>query len=224
MAFNFPWEMFVQAQQAKNQNQNQMNQNIAGMGQSLGTTLTDLGNQNLEYRKRSLIRGLFKDNPELAALAQIDPASAFKIHQEQINQRPLFQGPDGEIAITPQPGYAPLGNYDKEISLKVMENQGEKRRSQELQKLQIEGNVETRRAMNEITKMLGEGRIQDAKNRLDEVHQKNVSDRTLKAQMENAKYPFRNAYRSFMGKGPVIPMQEDQSTGGVQVMNFKVTQ
>lgn len=198
-------------------------------GQILPMLLQGQADQR-ENRKRQLLAGMFQDNPELNTIAQIDPAAAFKIHQEQINQRPLFQGPDGEISMIPKPGAQPLGVFDKETSLKLMENQGEKRRQEELQKMQIQGNIENRKAMNDIMMLLGQGRLEEAKQRLEETHRQNEAQRALQVELENAKHPWTNAFRSFTGRGPLIqnPTSPDAgwNTGGgsnVQVTNFKVT-
>lgn len=170
-----------------------------------------------EMRKRQLLQSLFQNNPELSTLAQIDPAAALKIHQENVSQKPLYQGPDGQFSLSPQAGFSNLGNYDKEAALKVMEQQAEKRQSQKLQEAQIQGNLENRKAMTEIMAMIGQGRLDDAKARLDELSNQNRAQRDLQVQGMNAAHPYNNFFRSMTGRKPLIQNPDD-----VTVTNFKV--
>jgi len=54
VAINFPWEMFLQAQESKNRNRQDMNQNMASLGQNLGQGFNTIG-QSIEERKKKQI-------------------------------------------------------------------------------------------------------------------------------------------------------------------------
>jgi hypothetical protein len=54
MALNFPWEMFMQAQQEKNRNRQQMYQDIAGIGQGLGQGMGAVG--EMMQRKKEIMQ------------------------------------------------------------------------------------------------------------------------------------------------------------------------
>lgn len=60
MALNFPWEMFVQAQEAKNRNRQQMYQDMAGIGQSLGQGMNAIGQAVQEKKKRDVLNQLMQ--------------------------------------------------------------------------------------------------------------------------------------------------------------------
>lgn len=64
MAINFPFEMFMQAQDRKNQNAKQMNQDIAGLGQGLGQAAGSIGQMVQEHKKKQVLNQL------LAAMSQ----------------------------------------------------------------------------------------------------------------------------------------------------------
>jgi hypothetical protein len=84
----FPWEMFQQAQDSKNRNQQNMYQNIAGIGQGLGQGMGAVG-QAMEERKKQAI---------LAQLVQ-----AIK------NQNTPIQGPQGYAPPGAGPNAVPAG-------------------------------------------------------------------------------------------------------------------
>ena len=53
---SFPWEMFMQAEQAKNQNRRNMYQDIAGLGQGLGEGFNTIGQSMQEEKKKQLLQ------------------------------------------------------------------------------------------------------------------------------------------------------------------------
>jgi len=57
-SISFPWEMFMQAQQQKNLNRQQMNQDIAGMGQGFGQGLSSIGEMIGEQKKKHILAQL----------------------------------------------------------------------------------------------------------------------------------------------------------------------
>lgn len=60
MALNFDWGLFQQAQERKNQNRQQMNQDIAGIGQGLGQGLGAIGQAMQERKKKAIVDQLVK--------------------------------------------------------------------------------------------------------------------------------------------------------------------
>jgi hypothetical protein len=60
MALDFPWQLFAQAQQQKNQNQQDMYQNISGIGQGLGNIGDVIGKAVQQQKQKKLMADLVK--------------------------------------------------------------------------------------------------------------------------------------------------------------------
>jgi len=58
MVLNFDWGLFQQAQEAKNRNRQQMNQDIAGLGQGLGNSLAGVAQIIQEQKKKQMVQQL----------------------------------------------------------------------------------------------------------------------------------------------------------------------
>lgn len=80
----FPWELFMQAQAMKNRNQQQMFQDIQGIGSGLGQIGLDVQDQSNKKKLGSMFQG----SPELAQLAKMYPELAAKALFRQVGQKP----------------------------------------------------------------------------------------------------------------------------------------
>jgi hypothetical protein len=82
---SFPWEMFMQSADRQNQNRQQMNQDIAGIGQGLGQTFGNIGQMVGEQKKKAIL------NQIIAAMR----ANGLPQQGPQIPTGPAIQGPEG---------------------------------------------------------------------------------------------------------------------------------
>jgi hypothetical protein len=173
-----------------------------------------------QNRKQQLISGMFKNNPELNTLAQVDPRAAIKAWQDQQSQAPAFMSPGGQVSPTQQPGYQPFGNVDRTDLMKTMASQQEKGATLEERQKDSEMNRQLRISAQAIQQALAQGKHDEALAKLEEVRaaiKQRAADaaaaRKLKAESENAKYPVQNIFRKFTGRGPVVSVPDDQSGG-----------
>lgn len=60
MALDFPWQMFMEAQRQKNQNQQNMEQNIAGIGEGFGQSMGAIGEAVKQQKQKQLLSQLVK--------------------------------------------------------------------------------------------------------------------------------------------------------------------
>lgn len=56
MSLEFPWAAYAEAQRRQDQNRKDMNQNIAGLGQSLGQDFNTIGQQIQEAKKKEILQ------------------------------------------------------------------------------------------------------------------------------------------------------------------------
>jgi hypothetical protein len=228
VSLNFPWEAFLTAQRAKNENQQQMFQNIAGIGQGLATA----GDAGLQYRKMKIVKNLFKDNPAMNQWAQVDPDAALKAAYEQTMMSPVYVDDKGAPSLTQTPGSNLFGSMKRDEALKLIEQHNDRaaqlaattQNQQEMHRLQ--------QLQMETNKLIAEGRIEEAKQRLQQEAENKSLQLGLQTQVENSKHPVQNWWRGLRGKPPVINPGQSYTAGvggnmggggGITVQNFTYT-
>jgi hypothetical protein len=262
MPFDFPMDLYLQAQRQKAENQQNMFGNIAGIGQGLGQGLQGIGEAIKAQKQKQLIQQLVaamgqqgapqqgpplpgagqpgmpsptsgmgapaQDNSGkiMGLMTQIDPMEAvktkFKMMQDQAGMAPAFTGPQGQFSPTMQPGFKPFGTVDRGDLMKTMAGQTEKGATLTEKAKEAESTRIIRETQQQIALMMAQGRHDEALARIDElknaVEQRKeaaLQQAQLRAQIANAAHPWRNMWRSFRGKGPLIPIpgQEDAGSG-----------
>lgn len=96
---SFPWQMFLQAQEAKNRNHQQSYQDIQGIGQGLGQGLAAIGQAIQEKKKKDIVNQLLQ-----AMRTQGAPQQG-----PQMPAGPPIQGPAGYTPPGAGPSAVPAG-------------------------------------------------------------------------------------------------------------------
>lgn len=101
MALNFPWEMYQQVQEAKNRNRQQVNQNIAGLGQGLGQGFNTIGQAMQQEKSKKAIEEVMSKNPTLAPYAKLASMYPQEFMQNVLPKLTPKSGGSPEITIGP---------------------------------------------------------------------------------------------------------------------------
>jgi hypothetical protein len=113
MSLDFPWEMFLQAQGMKNRNQQQMNQDMAGLGQGLGDSIGATA-QIIQQQK---VKKSINDYIQQMGGGQQQPQQQ-SMAPQQSQQTAGVGGMQSPTQIPPgQPMSAGIGNIGQDVQM-----------------------------------------------------------------------------------------------------------
>lgn len=204
---SFPWQMFMDAQQMKNQNQQNMYGNITGIGQGLGNIGKTLMMQKV---LSSLINGQNGQN-----VPQGTPATAGVNGAMAPNPPSQGSSPDLTQAImqiapfdpTMAGNLAGLGGQLANTKKTNMEMTGmlPYQQASLAEQSQAHRDTEANRQMAlQLQALIAHGQLSQAKEGLEARKANDLMQAQIRAQSENAKSPIRNAWRGFKGQPPLV--------------------